>query len=117
MGSRIEFGLIMALTIRGLAVGNFEDMKTVAQEAEQLGFDSIWLCDHFLTIDPGSYAKDAGFDKDGESERIGLASIPLLETWTALSALSQVTKKFVSGPVFLATPTVFLLFWRKWVLL
>ncbi len=97
MNSRVEFGLIMALTIRGLAVGNFEDMKLVAQEAERLGFDSIWLCDHFLTLDPSSYAKDAGFDAAGDSEGIGSGSIPLLETWTALSALSQVTKKLRLG--------------------
>lgn len=97
MASRVEFGLIMALTVRGLAVGNFEDMKNVAQEAERLGFDSVWLCDHFLTIDPNSYAKDAGFDKEGESEGVGSSSMPLLETWTALSALSQVTSRLRLG--------------------
>ncbi len=97
MNSRVEFGLIMALTIRGLAVGNFEDMKSVAQEAERLGFDSVWLCDHFLTLDPDSYAKDAGFDAAGASGGVGSGSIPLLETWTALSALSQTTKKLRLG--------------------
>ena len=97
MSSRVEFGLIMALTIRGLAVGNFEDMKSVAQEAEKLGFDSVWLCDHFLTLAPDSYAKDAGFDAAGASGGVGSGSIPLLETWTALSALSQATKKLRLG--------------------
>jgi len=97
MNARVEFGLIMALTIRGLAVGNFGDMKAVAREAERLGFDSVWLCDHFLTLAPDSYAKDAGFDAAGASEGAGAGSIPLLETWTALSALSQVTKKLRLG--------------------
>ncbi len=97
MNSRVEFGLIMALTIRGLAVGNFADMRAVAQEAESLSFDSVWLCDHFLTLDPGAYAKEAGFDESGMSGGVGSGSIPLLETWTALSALSQVTEKVRLG--------------------
>ncbi len=97
MGARVEFGLIMALTIRGLAVGDFGEMKSVAQEAERLGFDSVWLCDHFLTLDPDSYAKDAGFDAQGGSAGVGTGSIPLLETWTALSALSQVTTRLRLG--------------------
>lgn len=97
MSGQVEFGLIMALTVRGLAVGDFEDMKKVTLEAERLGFDSVWLCDHFLTIDPGSYAKDAGLGDDGESKGVGSGSMPLLETWTALSALSQVTKKLRLG--------------------
>ena len=53
-------GLILALTVNGLAVSSYPDMVTVAQTAEQYGFDSVWLCDHFLTISPDDYVKDAG---------------------------------------------------------
>ena len=65
MPSDLHFGLILALTIRGLAVTSYEEMRTVAARAEALGFDSVWLCDHFLTLDPGSYVEDAGIARGG----------------------------------------------------
>jgi alkanesulfonate monooxygenase SsuD/methylene tetrahydromethanopterin reductase-like flavin-dependent oxidoreductase (luciferase family) len=48
----MHVGLILALTIRGLALTSYDDMRRVAAQAEALGFDSIWLCDHFLTLAP-----------------------------------------------------------------
>ena len=51
----LHFGLILALTIRGLAVTSYEEMRRVAGLAEELHFDSIWLCDHFLTLAPEAY--------------------------------------------------------------
>ena len=65
MPTDLHFGLILALTIRGLAVTSYDQMRRVAAEAEALGFDSIWLCDHFLTLDPGAYVEDAGIARDG----------------------------------------------------
>ena len=55
----VHVGLILALTIRGLAIASYRDMRAVATAAEALGFDSIWLCDHFLTLAPSAYASDA----------------------------------------------------------
>ena len=40
-----HIGLILALTIRGLAVGSYPDIARTAQTAESCGFDSVWLCD------------------------------------------------------------------------
>ena len=55
----LHFGLILALTIRGLAVTSYEEMRRVAALAETLDLDSVWLCDHFLTLAPDAYGEDA----------------------------------------------------------
>lgn len=98
MTSGVEFGLVVALTIRGLAIPSYGEMRAVAHRAEELAFDSIWLCDHFLTLAPESYARDAGMDRGrtaGASR--GPQSIPLLECWTALSALARDTRRLRLG--------------------
>jgi probable F420-dependent oxidoreductase len=95
----VHFGLILALTIRGLAVGSYDTMQRVAATAEELGFDSIWLCDHFLTLAADHYVEDAGI-KTGDGPRGGndaARSMPLLECWTALSALARDTRRLRLG--------------------
>jgi F420-dependent oxidoreductase-like protein len=95
----LHVGLVLALTIRGLAVASYEEMRRVAAAAEELGFDSVWLCDHFLTLAPEAYVEDAGIAS--RSERSPHASdprsMPLLECWTALSALSRDTRRLRLG--------------------
>lgn len=61
-----HFGLMLAATVNGLAVGSYREMVVVSQTAEEYGFDSVWLCDHFLTISPGEYAKVAGIAADAD---------------------------------------------------
>lgn len=75
-------------------------MRRVAAAAEALEFDSVWLCDHFLTLAPASYARDAGVNGAAASEAAPTtpnASMPLLECWTALSALSRDTTRLRLG--------------------
>lgn len=94
----VHVGLILALTIRGLAVGSYEGMRQVAQAAESLGVDSVWLCDHFLTLPPATYARDAGVGPAAAAApAAGETSMPLLECWTALSALSRDTARVRLG--------------------
>lgn len=99
MNSDARFGLILALTINGLAVSAYRDMVAVSQQAEQCGFDSVWLCDHFLTISPDDYVKDAGIGGESGSCDPGAppVSLPLLECWTALSALARDTTRLRLG--------------------
>jgi F420-dependent oxidoreductase-like protein len=54
---------------------NFERMKKVTTTCEDLGFDSVWVPDHFMTG----------------------ASLETFEAWTILAALSQVTEKMRLG--------------------
>ncbi|MCV7197980.1 TIGR03619 family F420-dependent LLM class oxidoreductase [Mycobacterium angelicum] len=96
--SETHVGLILALTVNGLAVSNYPDMVTVSQSAEQYGFDSVWLCDHFLTISPDDYVKDAGIAADsGRGPSANPISMPLLECWTALTALARDTTRLRLG--------------------
>lgn len=99
MSTTLHFGLILALTIRGLAVTSYETMRRVASQAEELGFDSIWLCDHFLTLAPDAYVEDAGIATGaGPGPRAEEPrSMPLLECWTALSALARDTRRLRLG--------------------
>ncbi|HTQ22587.1 TIGR03619 family F420-dependent LLM class oxidoreductase [Mycobacterium sp.] len=92
-------GLILALTVNGLAVSAYPDMVTVAQTAENYEFDSVWLCDHFLTVSPDDYVKDAGITANaGESDGDARPkSLPLLECWTALTALARDTTRLRLG--------------------
>lgn len=102
-----HFGLMLAATVNGLAVGSYREMVVVSQTAEEYGFDSVWLCDHFLTISPGEYAKVAGIAADtgsatgtetgGAGQCAPSRSLPLLECWTALAALSRDTTKLRLG--------------------
>ncbi|MBI3699128.1 MAG: LLM class flavin-dependent oxidoreductase [Afipia sp.] len=98
-----EFGLILALTIRGLAIHSYKDMRRVVKDADRLKFDSVWLCDHFLTLSPDHYTTQAGVDNSKSAEATASTSqklpgsIPLLECWTALSALSRETERLRLG--------------------
>jgi probable F420-dependent oxidoreductase len=95
----LHFGLVLALTIRGLAVTSYEAMRRVASQAEALGFDSVWLCDHFLTLAPDAYVEDAGITVGaGPGARAQEPrSMPLLECWTTLSALARDTRRVRLG--------------------
>jgi probable F420-dependent oxidoreductase len=95
VAGRPTFGLILALTIEGLAVSSYPEMVRVSNMAESYGFDSIWLCDHFLTTSAEDYVHDAGITSAGGVQQ-GAAGAPqtsmaLLEGWTALAALARDT--------------------------
>jgi probable F420-dependent oxidoreductase len=92
-------GLILALTVNGLTVSDYRDMVAVSQTAEEYGFDSVWLCDHFLTVSPDDYVKDAGIAGDTGVSDQGAPprSLPLLEGWTALTALARDTTRLRLG--------------------
>lgn len=57
----------------------FETIKNVTIECEKLGYDSIWLYDHFITY-PAS-------------------TQPCFESWTTLAALASITKKIGLGTI------------------
>ncbi len=97
---RLHFGLILALTINGLAVSHYPEMVRVSNIAESYGFDSIWLCDHFLTTSPEDYVQDAGITPAGAQKAIAgtpPTSMALLEGWTALTALARDTTRIRLG--------------------
>ncbi|OSC39022.1 TIGR03619 family F420-dependent LLM class oxidoreductase [Mycobacterium decipiens] len=96
-----HLGLILALTVNGLGVSTYRDMVAVSRSAEEYGFDSVWLCDHFLTTSPEDYAQDSGVGVGvgAHAAHRGARprSLPLLECWTALTALARDTTRLRLG--------------------
>ncbi len=91
----VEVGIIVALTLKGLYVGDYDVLREIAQEAERGGVDSLWHCDHFVTLDPASYGSQTGFGAQEENEQSADTSI--LEPWTTLAALARDTEKLRLG--------------------
>jgi F420-dependent oxidoreductase-like protein len=58
----------------------YEMIRDIAREAESLGFESLWVSDHFFMTD----------------DSVGT---PCLECWTALTALARDTKTLRLGPM------------------
>lgn len=76
----MKFGLIVPQGWREDLDGrDFETTVSVAQRAEALGFDSIWLYDHLQT-------------RDGDPDRV-------LECWTSLAALARETERVKLGEI------------------
>jgi FMNH2-dependent dimethyl sulfone monooxygenase len=69
----MKFGIVLHVTA---TYANWDDFLSLAREAEQLGYDSVWVSDHFIS--PG-----------GRSHG--------LEAWTVLSALASITCKIRLG--------------------
>jgi len=69
----MKFGIVLHVTA---TYANWDDFLFLAKEAEQLGYDSVWVSDHFIS--PGGRAHG-------------------LEAWTVLSALASITRKIRLG--------------------
>ncbi len=72
--ARLDFGL----QIEPQYGFSYEGIRVIAEEAERLGFESLWVSDHFF-LTPES------------------VETPCLECWTTLAALSRDTKKLRLG--------------------
>jgi len=69
----VQFGVVLHVSA---AYAKWDTFLTIAKEAEQLGYDSVWVSDHFVSPNGRSYG---------------------LETWTVLSALASSTHKIRLG--------------------
>jgi len=80
MSSAVHFGVTVPQISR-----TWDESKAAAQTFDQLGFDSLWVCDHLYGVPR--------------------PDIPILESWTLLSALGAVTDHTELGT--LVTPPGF----------
>jgi len=69
----MQFGVVLHVTA---AYANWDTFLTIAKKAEQLGYDSLWVSDHFISPDGRPYG---------------------LEAWTVLSALASSTYRIRLG--------------------
>lgn len=72
-GNLMQFGIVLHVSA---AYANWDTFLTIARKAEQLGYDSVWVSDHFISPD----GRPRG-----------------LETWTVLSALASSTRRIRLG--------------------
>lgn len=79
--------LPMSVTDGAGQMPTWPQVRAVAEHAEAVGLDSVWVCDHLLSEPPGQPVE-------------GVA-----EGWTLLSALAASTTRLTLGT--LVTPTVF----------
>lgn len=69
----MQFGVVLHVSA---AYANWNTFLTIAKKAEQLGYDSVWVSDHFISPSGRPYG---------------------LEAWTVLSALASSTHKIRLG--------------------
>ena len=69
----MRFGVVLHVSA---TYANWDTFLTIAKEAEQLGYDSVWVSDHFISPSGRPYG---------------------LEAWTVLSALASSTHKIRLG--------------------
>jgi alkanesulfonate monooxygenase SsuD/methylene tetrahydromethanopterin reductase-like flavin-dependent oxidoreductase (luciferase family) len=89
----MRFGLALphyGFSLPGNPPPSFETTAAWARRAEDLGFDSVWMSDHFLY----SFARYGGDP----------APIGSLEAMTTLAALTQVTERVRLGTLVLCAP-------------
>ncbi len=81
-----KVGIMLPQTegMRGPGVRGWSEVKDMAQTAEDVGFDSLWLVDHFI------------YQLEGEAETRGV-----WEGWSLLSALAAVTSRAELGTLVL----------------
>jgi F420-dependent oxidoreductase-like protein len=75
---KIKFGLLIPQQSL-----DFLTITKISRKCERLGFDSVWLVDHLLPYD---------------TPRVSI-SVPMLESWTTLAALSRETSALKIGPL------------------
>ncbi|MGA2790246.1 MAG: LLM class F420-dependent oxidoreductase [Candidatus Bathyarchaeia archaeon] len=77
----MKFGLQHPnFTFDGQGAEVVEKLRTLAQNAERLGFDSFWVMDHFHQI-----------------QNVGQAQEPMLEGWTTQAVVAGLTEKIKLG--------------------
>jgi probable F420-dependent oxidoreductase len=85
----MKVGIVLAQAAADGAGATWSEIAGIARQAEEGGFDSIWLSDHFFyREDDAPVGSETGYH----------------EAWTLLSALAVATSRVEIGTLVLATP-------------
>ncbi len=85
----MRFGLQINPYFEGATGNAWDGVERAARFADESGFDSVWLYDHFLY--------EGGFSGHPNSE-------PVLECFTALGAIAAITRRVRLGQLVVGTP-------------
>ncbi len=88
----MKFGLMFANTGR---FATPEGAATIAEAAEQAGFDSIWTVEHVVV--PAGYESEYPYDKSGKMPGAEKADMPDPLIWLAYVAARTTTIKLATG--------------------
>jgi alkanesulfonate monooxygenase SsuD/methylene tetrahydromethanopterin reductase-like flavin-dependent oxidoreductase (luciferase family) len=82
----MRVGVVVPMSAGDIApMPSWSDVRQFARRAEELGFDSLWVCDHFLS-DPGDHKVEG-----------------IHEAWTILAALAVATASVELGQLVMCT--------------
>ena len=85
---RLKIGMVLPVMTR------WEDLRPLAQHAEAIGLDSLWMVDHFQ-VDHVANARQSGREVTPEVEAQGVEG--RWECWSMLSALAVATERVELG--------------------
>jgi F420-dependent oxidoreductase-like protein len=90
----VQFGLQINPYLSGATGNSWDAVAAVARVAEDGGFDSLWLYDHFLWDDP--VTPDGPYRDSSPS--------PVIECFVGLAALAAITSRIRLGQLVLGVP-------------
>lgn len=82
----------------GLTTGSrwqWTDLRQFWQDAEAMGFDSLWMSDHILTE---GYSTTSGEPQPTDPDAPA-PLVPMLECWTLLAGVASRTERVVTGTI------------------
>ena len=91
-------------------VGGMAVMKAFAQNAERVGFSTLWAPEHVVLLD--SYASRYPYRDDGTLP--APTDAPFADPFLTLCTMASVTQRFASPPASAWCPSTIRWCWPRW---
>lgn len=96
----LKIGVLVPQSGIGERYTSWKDAQAFGRRAEELGFDSLWMIDHFL-IRQGRLAQQGGAPPSPELD--ALPTVGVWDCWTWMAALASSTSRVELGQVVTCT--------------